>query len=96
MPVTKQTYLQEKRQRVKACIASYEQLRMVDNEQLAKVLSVHTDTIRRKKEDPGKFTLEEIWKLSTYLKCSVGELCGGELPQEIVGKWLAQSIQSLS
>ncbi len=89
MPKTQMTYLQEKRQRTKACIANYEQLCMTNNEKMAKVLGIHINTLKRKRENPEQFTLEELWKLANYLKCPLGELAGGERAEELIGKWIS-------
>lgn len=49
MPIVKQTAFQEKRQRTKACIDRYMQLRMTDNEKIAKVLNIHINALKRKR-----------------------------------------------
>lgn len=94
MPVTKQTYLQEMQQRTKACISRYEQLRMVNDDKMAQILGIHVVTFKRKRENPTHFTLSEIYLLSRYLKCPISELCGGETPEEIMGKYIATAMKN--
>ena len=44
-------------------------------------------------EDPGSMRLRDLWDLAEIIDAPVGELAGGDLPEEMLGKILQQKLQ---
>lgn len=80
MPKLKQSAMQERNNRVNACISRHSTLRMVDNRKMAQAAGISYETFCRRRKDPGTFTLDELKALSKYLYCSLMEICGEEVP----------------
>ncbi len=80
---------EQRRVRVQACIERYMKLNDVKVESMAKQMNVSEPTVYRWISNPEKMQLEDIWKMSIVLKCPIGELAGGELPEELIGRWIA-------
>ena len=88
MPALKRDQIQEHRARASACISRYMDLRGVTESRLAEKCGVTVRTIQNWRANPEKIQLEFIWEMSSMLKCPIGELAGGELPEELIGRFI--------
>ena len=43
-------------------------------------------------EDPGSMRLRDLWDLAEIIGAPVGELAGGDLPEEMLAKLLQQKL----
>ena len=43
-------------------------------------------------EDPGSMRLRDLWDLAEIIGVPVGELAGGDLPEEMLAKLLQQKL----
>ena len=77
----------------KAAIKKYTEIACESDDSLAEKLGVTVRTMQNRARDPGSMQLRDLWELAIILKCPVGELCGGELPEELIGKWMAKAMQ---
>lgn len=91
MPAVKKYPFEQRKARVQACIGRYMKLNDVQVEVMAKRMNVAESTLYRWISNPGKMQLEDIWRMATILKCPIGELAGGELPEELIGEWIAKA-----
>ena len=82
--------------RARAAMLRYIELSGKTKEELAQRQHVTERTIQNRLESPGKMQLEDIWELSIILNCPLGELCGGELPEELIGSWMAAAVKKSS
>ncbi len=92
MPAEKRDPLQERISRSRACIDRYMQLNSVTEEDMAARMHVTVKTIQNRRKHPEKMQLEDIWEMAQILKCPIGELAGGELPEEIIGRLIRQAV----
>lgn len=86
---------QECKARARASIMKYMELRGITQDDLARKQAVTKRTIQNRIDDPGKMQLQDIWEMAIILKCPVGELCGGEMPEELIGRWIAEASKQL-
>lgn len=77
----------------RAAIKKYTEIACESDESLAEKLGVTSRTVQNRVKDPGAMQLRDLWELAIILKCPVGELCGGELPEELIGKWMADAMK---
>lgn len=78
--------------RASAGIQRYMALRNMTDDRLAVKQNVTVKTIQNHLKDPGNMKLRDIWELASILDAPVGELAGGDLPEEIIGKLLQQKL----
>lgn len=78
--------------RSSAGIQRYMALRSMTDDRLADKQNVTVKTIQNHLKDPGNMKLRDIWELAAILDAPVGELAGGELPEEIIGKILREKL----
>lgn len=86
MPKIKPSIYEERRRVVRACIAANQERYGYTDEQLAKLLSLSVQTIRRRKSDPGTFTLLELQALSRTLKFTPIQAASIILGRDITAK----------
>jgi len=86
MPKIKPSIYEERRRVVRACIAANQERYGYTDEQLAKLLSLSPQTIRRRKKDPDTFTLWELQALSRTLKFSPIQAASIVLGRDITAK----------
>lgn len=79
--------------RARTAILRHMELTSTSQDKLAAKQNVTKRTIQNRLDDPGKMQLEDIWEMAMIMKCPVGEICGGDLPEEVVGKWIAQAMK---
>ena len=79
--------------RARAAILRHMELSSTSQDKLAAKQNVTKRTIQNRLDDPGKMQLQDIWDMAIIMKCPVGEICGGDLPEEIVGKFIAQAMK---
>lgn len=79
--------------RARAAILRHMELTSTSQDKLAAKQNVTKRTIQNRLDDPGKMQLQDIWEMAMIMKCPVGEICGGDLPEEVVGKWMAQAMK---
>lgn len=79
--------------RARAAMLRYMELSSTDQDKLAAKQNVTKKTIQNRLSNPGKMQLEDIWEMAIIMKCPVGEICGGDLPEEVVGKLVAQALK---
>lgn len=79
--------------RAQACIERYMRLQRMDVNSIAKQMCVSQTTVYNWIKHPESMKLGTLWQLSRVLKCSLGELSGGELPEELIGTWLRMSTE---
>lgn len=94
MPALKRSPSQENRARTSACISRYMELRGVTADRLAAGFGVTVRTIENWRTHPERMKLEDIWEMSRMLKCPIGELAGGELPEETIGRLIKAAINA--
>lgn len=94
MPALKRNQTQEHRARTSACISRYMALRGVTESRLAEHFGVTIRTIQNWRAHPEKMQLEDIWEMSRMLKCPIGELAGGELPEEMIGRFMRAAVKA--
>ena len=82
---------QERVARSQAAIARYMTLRNITEEQMAKRMNVTKKTVQNRRNHPERMSLEDLWLMAKILKCPIGELAGGELPEEFIGRLLASA-----
>ena len=91
MPATKKYPSEQRKARTQACIERYMKLNDIRVDVIAKHLNVGESTVYRWISNPEKMQLVDIWRMATVLKCPIGELAGGELPEELIGQWIAKA-----
>lgn len=91
MPAVKKYPSEQRKIRAQACIERYMKLNSIQIDVMAKRLNVAESTVYRWISNPEKMQLADIWRMATVLKCPVGELAGGELPEELIGAWIAKA-----
>lgn len=79
--------------RARAAILRHMELTSTSQDKLAAKQNVTKRTIQNRLDDPGKMQLQDIWEMAIIMKCPVGEICGGDLPEEVMGKWMAQAMK---
>ena len=79
--------------RARAAMLRHMELSSTSQDKLAAKQNVTKRTIQNRLDDPGKMQLQDIWEMAMIMKCPVGEICGGDLPEEVVGKWIAQAMK---
>lgn len=79
--------------RSRACIEKYMTLNEVSVSYLAKKQHVTERTILNRIKTPEKMQLEDLWEMAMLIKCPVGELAGGELPEELIGRMVAEATE---
>lgn len=72
--------------RSSAGIQRYMALRSITDDRLADKQNVTVKTIQNHLRDPGNMKLRDIWELASILDAPVGELAGGDLPEEMMAK----------
>lgn len=90
MPTVKMYPMQERIARTKAAIARYMMLNNITEETMAQRMNVTKKTIQNRRNNPEKMNLEDLWTMAKILKCPIGELAGGEMPEELIGEWLSK------
>lgn len=83
--------LDEFSRRASGSISHYMTLNNVSEEQMAKKMNVLERTIQKRIKDPGAIRLRDLWEMAIIINCPVGEIAGGELPQELIGRWVADA-----
>lgn len=91
MPAVKMYPTQERIVRTKAAIAKYMMLNNITEDYMAQRMNVTKKTIQNRRNNPEKMNLEDLWLMARILKCPIGELAGGELPEELIGSWIAKA-----
>lgn len=90
MPKSKFLKTEESRKnyasRAKAGILRHMALHNVSEAKIAVRQNVQARTISNRIEDPGSMRLRELWDLAEILNAPVGELAGGDLPEEMMAK----------
>lgn len=84
---------QEFRNKARASILKYMQLAQISEETLSQKQNVTVKTVQNRVKDPGKMQLQDLWEMAIIFKCPLGELCGGEMPEELIGKWIAEAVK---
>lgn len=90
MPAVKMYPTQERIARTKAAIARYMMLNNISEDTMAQRMNVTKKTIQNRRNNPEKMNLEDLWLMAKILKCPIGELAGGEMPEELIGEWLSK------
>ena len=72
--------------RAQAGIRRYMSLRRITDDKIAVKQNVQTRTIQNRIKDPGSMQLRDLWDLAEILNAPVGELAGGDLPEEMLAK----------
>ena len=54
--------------------------------------NVQTRTIQNRIKDPGSMQLRDLWDLAEILNAPVGELAGGDLPEEMLAKLIQMKL----
>lgn len=92
MPAIAKTPTDQLKSRTQSCIDKYSRLNGIDVKRIAKIMGVTERAVYGWIDNPEKISLGNMWRLSTILKCPVGELCGGDTPEEAIGKWVAAAM----
>lgn len=61
-------------------------LRRITDDKIAAKQNVQARTIQNRIKDPGSMQLRDLWDLAEILDAPVGELAGGDLPEEMMAK----------
>lgn len=77
--------------RAQASMLRYMKLKGIDEQTLSVKQHVTKQTIKNRLDNPGKMQLEDIWEMAIILNCPVGELCGGDLPEELISRLIANA-----
>ncbi len=88
MPRVSNYPIVERKTRTQACIERHMRLNNIEVPAIAKRMNVSEQTIYRWIQNPEVLTLLNLWHLATILKCPIGELAGGEMPEELIGSWI--------
>lgn len=72
--------------RAQAGIRRYMSLRRITDDKIAAKQNVQARTIQNRIKDPGSMQLRDLWDLAEILDAPVGELAGGDLPEEMMAK----------
>ena len=72
--------------RAQAGIRRYMSLRRITDDKIAAKQKVQARTIQNRIKDPGSMQLRDLWDLAEILDAPVGELAGGDLPEEMMAK----------
>lgn len=83
----------EYRKKARANILKYMELANMDDKAMSVKQNVTTKTIQNRKADPGTMQLKDLWEMAIILKCPIGELCGGDMPEELIGSWMAKAMK---
>jgi len=86
MPKIKPSVFEERRRIVRACIAANQERYGYTDEQLAKLLSICVQTMRKRKQNPDSFTLFELQALSRTLKFTPVQAASMILGRDITSK----------
>lgn len=85
----------EYERRARAAMLRHMELNNMDQDTLAAKHNVTKRTIQNRLESPGTMQLKDLWDMAIYLKCPLGEICGGDLPEEMIGKLLAAGMKAM-
>ena len=61
-------------------------------DKIAAKQNVQVRTLMNRIEDPGSMRLRDLWDLAEIINAPVGELAGGDLPEEMLAKLLQQKL----
>ena len=79
--------------RARAGIKRHIELSKVSEDKIAAKQNVQVRTLMNRIEDPGSMRLRDLWDLAEIIGAPVGELAGGDLPQEeMLAKLLQQKL----
>ncbi len=78
--------------RARAGIKRYIELSKVPEDKIAAKQNVQVRTLMNRIEDPGSMRLRDLWDLAEIINAPVGELAGGDLPEEMLAKLLQQKL----
>lgn len=96
MPKTNLLVTEARRQkyeaRAQAGIRRYMSLRRITDDKIAVKQNVQTRTIQNRIKDPGSMQLRDLWDLAEILNAPVGELAGGDLPEEMLAKLIQMKL----
>ena len=70
----------------RAGIKRHIELSKVPEDKIAAKQNVQVRTLMNRIEDPGSMRLRDLWDLAEILDAPVGELAGGDLPEEMMAK----------
>ena len=65
-------------------------LNNITEDTMAQRMNVTKKTIQNRRNNPEKMNLEDLWLMAKILRCPIGELAGGEMPEELIGEWLSK------
>ena len=68
------------------------ELSKVSEDKIAAKQNVQVRTLMNRIEDPGSMRLRDLWDLAEIIGAPVGELAGGDLPEEMLAKLLQQKL----
>ena len=78
--------------RARAGIKRHIELSKVPEDRIAAKQNVQVRTLMNRIEDPGSMRLRDLWDLAEIIGAPVGELAGGDLPEEMLAKLLQQKL----
>ena len=78
--------------RARAGIKRHIELSKVSEDKIAAKQNVQVRTLMNRIEDPGSMRLRDLWDLAEIIDAPVGELAGGDLPEEMLAKLLQQKL----
>ncbi len=78
--------------RARAGIKRHIELSKVPEDKIAAKQNVQVRTLMNRIEDPGSMRLRDLWDLAEIIDAPVGELAGGDLPEEMLAKLLQQKL----
>ena len=78
--------------RARAGIKRHIELSIVSEDKIAAKQNVQVRTLMNRIEDPGSMRLRDLWDLAEIIDAPVGELAGGDLPEEMLAKLLQQKL----
>lgn len=78
--------------RARAGIKRHIELSKVPEDKIAAKQNVQVRTLMNRIENPGSMRLRDLWDLAEIIGAPVGELAGGDLPEEMLAKLLRQKL----
>ena len=78
--------------RARGGIKRHIELSKVSEDKIAAKQNVQVRTLMNRIEDPGSMRLRDLWDLAEIIDAPVGELAGGDLPEEMLAKLLQQKL----
>ena len=78
--------------RARAGIKRHIELSKGPEDKIAAKQNVQVRTLMNRIEDPGSMRLRDLWDLAEIIDAPVGELAGGDLPEEMLAKLLQQKL----